>query len=174
MDLLNAQFNAGRLSLEEIQSVLGVDFDFAWPTLQKKFKSENGLFFNKRLEQQINIMNAKKKVENKATGDYLEPKDYLNSKIAIQLEQLNKNSGLSIEEFDLCLTQWSLKAIEAGWEYSDNSETDLKRLRAGFEKWLNSWVTNKRNKKNGYDKPAKVEQNLSAYENAIKNFKQQP
>lgn len=50
MDMLIAQFNSGPLSLEEIKTVLGSDFGTAWPSLQKKFKAENGLFFNERLE----------------------------------------------------------------------------------------------------------------------------
>lgn len=54
IDLLEAQFNSGHLSLEEIKTVLGADFGNAWPTLQKKFKKdENGLFFNDRTEQEI-------------------------------------------------------------------------------------------------------------------------
>lgn len=53
MDLLHAQFNHGRLSLEEIKICLGSDFGTSWPALQKKFKQdENGLFFNERLEQE--------------------------------------------------------------------------------------------------------------------------
>lgn len=53
MDLLHAQFNNGRLSLEEIKVCLGSDFGTSWPTLQKKFKQdENNLFFNERLEQE--------------------------------------------------------------------------------------------------------------------------
>lgn len=51
MDILHAQFNHGRLSLEEIKVCLGSDFGSSWPTLQKKFKQDNnGLFFNERLE----------------------------------------------------------------------------------------------------------------------------
>lgn len=50
LDLLVAQFNSGPLSLEEIRTVLGSDFGQAWPSLQKKFKTENGNFFNERLE----------------------------------------------------------------------------------------------------------------------------
>lgn len=52
MDLLNAQFNNGPLSLDEIKTVLGTDFS-CWNTLQKKFvKSDSGLFFNKRLQEE--------------------------------------------------------------------------------------------------------------------------
>jgi hypothetical protein len=51
MDLLDAQFNSGPLSLEEIKTVLGSDFATAWGALSKKFKaSEKGLFFNERME----------------------------------------------------------------------------------------------------------------------------
>lgn len=53
IDLLHAQFNNGRLSLEEIKTCLGSDFGTSWPTIQKKFKQdETGLFFNERLEQE--------------------------------------------------------------------------------------------------------------------------
>lgn len=52
IDLLHAQFNNGHLSLDEVRTVLGPDFN-AWDTLQKKFeRDEKGLFFNKRLEQE--------------------------------------------------------------------------------------------------------------------------
>ena len=50
MDLLNAQFNNGKLSLSEIRTGLGADFAAVWPTLSKKFKEEDGLFFNARLQ----------------------------------------------------------------------------------------------------------------------------
>lgn len=50
MDLLHAQFNNGHLSLDEIRTVLGSDFGSSWPTLQKKFKTDDkGLYFNERL-----------------------------------------------------------------------------------------------------------------------------
>jgi hypothetical protein len=55
MDLLHAQFNSGRLSLEEIRAVLGSDFGQAWPTLQKKFAVDQaGKYFNERLELEKN------------------------------------------------------------------------------------------------------------------------
>lgn len=51
MDLLHAQFNSGRLTMEEIKTVLGSDFGQAWPTLQKKFTVDStGKYFNERLE----------------------------------------------------------------------------------------------------------------------------
>lgn len=51
MDILNAQFNSGHLSLDEIKTVLGSDFGSSWPTLQKKFSRDpQGLYFNERLD----------------------------------------------------------------------------------------------------------------------------
>lgn len=53
MDLLHAQFNNGRLSLEDIKIVLGTDLVAAWPTLQKKFTvDEAGKYFNERIEHE--------------------------------------------------------------------------------------------------------------------------
>lgn len=53
MDLLNAQFNNGPLSLDEVKTVLGSDFGQAWPTLQKKFNTTaDGHFFNARLQHE--------------------------------------------------------------------------------------------------------------------------
>lgn len=52
IDLLCVQFNSGPLSLEEIKTVLGSDFGQSWPVLQKKFKFENGRYFNERMEHE--------------------------------------------------------------------------------------------------------------------------
>src|SRR6478736_5166981 len=56
--LLMAQFNSGPLSLEEIKTVLGNDFA-VWGALSKKFKmTDQGLFFNERLEAEKNKRKA--------------------------------------------------------------------------------------------------------------------
>jgi hypothetical protein len=53
IDLLDAQFHLGHLSLEEIKQVLGSDFS-AWKTLEKKFKKdESENFFNERMELEV-------------------------------------------------------------------------------------------------------------------------
>lgn len=54
LDLLMCQFHSGHLSIEEIKSVLGGDFDQAWPVINKKFALDQaGKFFNKRLEEEM-------------------------------------------------------------------------------------------------------------------------
>ncbi len=57
MDLLCVQFNSGKLSLDEIKTVLGSDFGSSWPTLQKKFTVVDGLYFNERLMLEKNKRN---------------------------------------------------------------------------------------------------------------------
>lgn len=50
IDVLVALFNNnGKLPIEDIKTVLGSDFGLSWPTLQKKFKFLDGLYFNERL-----------------------------------------------------------------------------------------------------------------------------
>lgn len=67
MDVLNAQFNEGPLSLDQIKTVLGSDFGQAWPTIQKKFKTTaDGLFFNSRLEKEKE--NRRKWVESRTNN----------------------------------------------------------------------------------------------------------
>lgn len=52
MDLLSVQFNQGKLTLDEIKTVLGSDFGSTWPALQKKFKFDDNLYFNERLQEE--------------------------------------------------------------------------------------------------------------------------
>lgn len=68
IDLLNAQFNNGHLSLEEIKICLGADFGPQWPALQKKFKVDpQGLYYNERMDIEIS-KRAKYKSEQSAHG----------------------------------------------------------------------------------------------------------
>lgn len=83
---------------------------------------------------------------------YYIPKEYLREKIEVDLDSLAMKSGLSHEEFDFCLTQWSLKCEENDFKYTGDGETDLKKLRAGFEKWLGTWVKNGKNKTTKHEK----------------------
>jgi uncharacterized protein YdaU (DUF1376 family) len=55
MDLLMAQFNSGHMAIQDIKDLLGMDFENMWEQkLKSKFKQdENGLFYNKKLEDEI-------------------------------------------------------------------------------------------------------------------------
>lgn len=56
MDLLMVQFNNGHMSLQDIETVLGGDFQTMWESkLKAKFlQDESGLFYNQKLEYEIN------------------------------------------------------------------------------------------------------------------------
>lgn len=56
IDLLMAQFNQGRLHINDIMDILGTDFDLMWDRkLKSKFKQdEQGLFYNERLDNERN------------------------------------------------------------------------------------------------------------------------
>lgn len=84
MDLLMAQFNQGRMTLQDVKDVLGVDFDTMWDQkLKAKFKEdETGKFFNERLDleksKRTNFTNSRKKNlthKDEHTGSRMENKD---------------------------------------------------------------------------------------------------
>lgn len=55
MDLLMAQHNFGHMNLNDIETILGLDFESMWESkLKSKFITDSdGLFYNKRLENEI-------------------------------------------------------------------------------------------------------------------------
>lgn len=92
MDLLEAQFNSGPLSLEEIKTVLGNDFA-AWGVLSKKFKaSEEGLFSNERLESEKS--KRKSFVESRRSNLQKKPPHmapHMESHTGARMENRNRN-----------------------------------------------------------------------------------
>jgi uncharacterized protein YdaU (DUF1376 family) len=78
---------------------------------------------------------------------YVTPEVFLQNNMPADLEAMHKQSGLPAAEFATCLRQWSLKCESGGWQYTADTAADLKRLRAGFQKWLNTWVINTRKEK---------------------------
>lgn len=73
MDLLSAQFHSGPLSLENIKTVLGSDFQASWPVISKKFAEKNGFFFNERLEaeRQKRIAYSESRSKNRQKKDMI-------------------------------------------------------------------------------------------------------
>jgi hypothetical protein len=98
IDLLHAQFNHGRLSLEDIKICLGADFG-SWPALQKKFKQDdNGLFFNERLEceKEKRKAHSEKQKENirkrwDKSGKYIGNTTVYTTPIPLENENRNEN-----------------------------------------------------------------------------------
>ncbi|UAY56240.1 YdaU family protein [Arachidicoccus terrestris] len=107
MEVLDAQFNNGHLSLEEIKICLGSDFGQAWPTLQKKFKQDpDGLFFNERLErEQLKRQRyCASRSNNKSGRKKSYDKSYENhttNHMYIHMENENRNRNRNILEKDI-------------------------------------------------------------------------
>lgn len=92
MDVLHAQFNSGRLTLEEIKTVLGSDFGQAWPAIQKKFAvDDTGKYFNERLE----LEKAKRANFTESRRKNLEShKDtHMHQHTASRMENVNRNGN---------------------------------------------------------------------------------
>lgn len=98
MDILHAQFNNGRLSLEDIKTVLGSDFGSCWPALQKKFaKDQHGLFFNERLEQEKLKREAFSESRRQSRLGKTKSHDESHEKRTIQrTENVNENGDLRV------------------------------------------------------------------------------
>jgi hypothetical protein len=168
MDLLHAQFNSGRLSLEEIRMVLGSDFGQSWPTLQKKFAvDETGKYFNERLELEKNKRMAftasrKKNLQSSHKEDDMKAHmhgymENANRNVNPSVFNLKKESLLKIDVFnglfDDELYVENLERTHKGksfnqafeecwihWSNSKNPPADL----GEWKQKLNSWLINKK------------------------------
>lgn len=108
MDLLDAQFNGGNLSLEEIKTVLGSDFGSSWPALQKKFSQDSeGLYFNKRLTFEA----FKRSNYSKSRKNNLKGKDHMIAHMEDENEIENRRLKFKME-VDNYKDQFSEKIIE--------------------------------------------------------------
>lgn len=118
MDLLCAQFNNGHLSEEEIKTILGSDFTI-WDVLRKKFAcDENGLFFNKKLDETIKKRKAFCAVQaEKVKQRWKETKNKQNGNTGV-LPIMESGNGIRIEN---------------GIENITGADDTLKPI---FEKWL--------------------------------------
>ena len=139
MDLLNAQFNNGHLSLEEIKTVLGSDFGSTWPTLQKKFVTDpQGNFFNERaeLEKQKRIAFTESRKSNLKghKGDHVQHhKVHLmeneNRNESINGNAFGKSENLLTDEgLAYCFGDAYIEALKLGKAYP-GVDIDLELLR---------------------------------------------
>jgi len=53
MELLMMQFNQGKFTEAQAKQVLSICFNVAWPKIKNKFKSNGDLFWNVRLQEEI-------------------------------------------------------------------------------------------------------------------------
>lgn len=118
----------------------------AAPALQKKPTALFSESETKAKKSQIEIEIELK--ENKVEiNKYPRPRFFLKQQNEIEFEQIEMKSCL--KDFEECLEQWSLSVEGSDFAYSENQTEDYRKLKARFEKWINSWRTNKAEK----DKP---------------------
>lgn len=161
MDLLDAQFNCGELTLDEIKTVLGSDFGSSWPALQKKFKVSNGLYFNERLtfEKIKRQKYSKSRSDNRNSEQHMSGHMENENEIKIDNEDLIKKYGEEmILEF---LTYWNEpnKKGKRKWELEKTWSLEGRLFR---------WFKNI----NKYSKPKEKKENKSpsAYQEAHETF----
>lgn len=126
MDLLHAQFNSGRLSLDEIKTVLGADFS-AWNTLQKKFeKDENGLYYNKRAEEE---KEKRKAFTESRRNNLLSPHKATHKVIHTASRMENENEDINaVKDFKEIEQKpfTSSELNDARFKYDERIESDIK------------------------------------------------
>ncbi|CAB4218663.1 Domain of unknown function DUF4373 [uncultured Caudovirales phage] len=99
-----------------------------------------------RTQSDGNAIKKRKGKETKENKEYQRPLFFLKEN-EIEFEQIQMKSRLN--DFDECLEQWSLSIEGSDFKYSEDQHEDYRKLKARFEKWVNSWRTNKAEK----DKP---------------------
>lgn len=131
MDLLYAQFNVGRLSLEEIKTVLGNDFA-SWGALSKKFvQDEHGLFYNERAENE----KLKRKKFSESRRKNLSGDDHMGTHMENENEDIIiKRKGVFLESLQPFKEKYSDAMITAFYEYWTERKPNGKKLRYEFEK----------------------------------------
>lgn len=155
IDLLMAQFDGGKLPLQDIKDILGSDYDSMWESrLKDKFEvDENGLFFNKRLheeqEKRKNFSNSRRKNLKKDSHII----DHISSHITNHSDSYMENENRNVND--------------------NKNEEEIKKLKAEFnfnfadEKILPhffDWLIHKKSKNQKY----KNEKSLQAcYDNLI-------
>lgn len=139
LDILIAQFNSGPLSIEEIKIVLGTDFA-VWGALTKKFKTtENGLFFNERLE----LEKTKRKEYSKSRKDNINKRYNKSTHVDTCVEHMNvhmENENRNKDK-DLNITSKSEKEKKSTFGIGGNvkltkSEYDRLDIELGSELFI--------------------------------------
>jgi len=113
----------------------------ATPPLQKKATAKRPLSDRKANESQIELKENRIKVELKENREYTRPRDFLKAYNEMEFEQIEMKAGLN-GEFESCTEQWSLKVESSDFVYSEKKDEDYRKLKAGFQKWINSWKSN--------------------------------
>lgn len=102
MDVLMAQFNHGHMALEDIETLLGDDFNKVWAKLKTKLnQDENGLYYNDRLDQEINKRKAytesrRQNLSSNSSKKKSIPDNHMEPHMDKHMENENRNENRSI------------------------------------------------------------------------------
>lgn len=140
IDLLVAQFNHGKLTIENIRTILGLDFDRLWEKIQGKFKQKKGLYYNERLSNEI--IKRQKYAEsrrNNAKGDKAYAKhmhEHREDRDRNRNEDENDNKAL-LEKFEIAWNKYpkkdGKKIAQKHYIASVKDETDYEKLIQAIE-----------------------------------------
>lgn len=110
---------------------------------EERLKSYDNHMENKNKNTVLNT--DKESIENLIEPE--SPRVFLEQRAFTRLDAIGSKSGLA-EGFEFALMQWNLSCIEKGFKFDPNDEAgDIRKLLAGLEKWLNSWLKNEENRK---------------------------
>lgn len=126
MDLLVAQFNNGRLTLDDIQTILGPDFLNMWENkLKAKFKvDKNGLFYNEKLDFEVN----KRKKFTESRRSNLKSKPHKDTHMKPHMENEDENENKSESEVII------LPSFQNFWDAYDKKVGSKEKLEKKWDK----------------------------------------
>ena len=147
MELLMLQFNRGHMTSHMIAHILGQNAGQIWDMIKDKFEQdENGLFYNRRLDEEQNKRKAysesrRNNITGKNQHSNKEKKDVNNNQHMIghmtshmENENINENiNEISIENKEEEHEQISILTFDEFWELYDKKVGDKTKLRKKFE-----------------------------------------
>lgn len=148
IDLLMAQFNQGRLSIQDVQDILGADFDLHWERkLKSKFiEDESGRFYNERLENEKNKRaNFTQSRRNNKSGHQLHMTEHMKEDMLQHMKphmvnvNINTNKNINVNKIVLPFEEknfneaWDIwiqyrKEIRKPYKSEKSETTALKQL----------------------------------------------
>jgi len=157
MDLLMAQHNNGHLSIQDIEIVLGSDFEEMWESkLKSKFiQDDNGLYFNKKLKEVMEKRRVFTKSREKNLKGKKPHKDkHMESQVDNHMENENENRNIIKDREEIFKSEvekfknYPAYILKEFFEYWSEQNPSGKKMRFELEKtWdlkrrLSRWSAN--------------------------------
>ncbi len=160
-DLLMAQFSEGHMTLDDVKTVLGIDFESHWEVkLKGKFQVDaQGRFFNQKLEDEIN----KRKNFTESRRSNRTSKEHMKNHMSPHMENGNGNDNRALPENEGVFNQkenfehaWAKYPVKDGkkaavrsFNASVHNQAEMDRLMSAMTNYLKSEKVLKGFTKNG-------------------------